>query len=121
MSNRSIYVTNGGEKDLSRWISIYPVSGSDCLVKLQDLAHPGLPSALKEFRCPVSVLKDLEQEGFVQITLPDGYCQLRNVGESVEVAFKGHSDEHTVHCELHRDDFAMLLSQIAGSPRAVAL
>lgn len=113
MPKGSIYVTCGGEKDLSRWLTIAPTSEGQCVVKLQDLVHPGMPSGLKQFECPASLLRDVQREGFFQVTNEQGYCQMRALQDSVEISFRGSEDGRIQTCEVARPDYDALVEQVA--------
>lgn len=112
MPKGSIYVMCGGEKDLSRWLTVSAVSPGHCVVKLQDLVHPGMPSSLKQFECPTSLLLDVQREGFFQVTNEQGYCQMRAVRDTVEISFRGAGDGQIQSCEVSRADYDGLVNQV---------
>lgn len=118
MPKGSIYVTANGEKDLSRWITISPISESLCQVKLQDLVHPGMPSGLKQFECPTSLLEDVQKEGFFQLTIEQGFCQMRARQGLVEISFRGNPNEKVVTCEIPRQEFDNLIASLRSVARA---
>jgi hypothetical protein len=92
MSNKFIYVVQGGEKDYSRWLNLGVKPNGEVTIYLSDCCHPGRVSALKSVTCDHTLLKDGLRTGAVQIVTSNGYFVARREDEWILIEFRSLED-----------------------------